>query len=155
MLTWLQQPTFLQVECSSSFYCYDAENSPSNGNASCRKMKLTFENNWKTSLRYLTVHQIMCKRHRILPLFELLAEPNATRYVYVYDDGTTRKEQLLNYDPLQITVHAWLLRHSVLARSTGRLEPEMLLTLRWLMSYIYGAPILDVSRSHTTTQHSR
>jgi len=31
----------------------------------------------------------------------------------------------------------------------------MCLTLRVLMSYIYGAPILDVSRSHTTTQHSR
>jgi len=32
-----------------------------------------------------------------------------------------------------------------------------LLTLRRLMSYIYiyGAPILDVSRSHTMTQHSR
>ena len=29
------------------------------------------------------------------------------------------------------------------------------LTIRLLMSYIYGAPILDVSRSHTTTQHSR
>ena len=29
------------------------------------------------------------------------------------------------------------------------------LTLRRLMSYIYGAPILDVSRSHTTTQHIR
>ena len=29
------------------------------------------------------------------------------------------------------------------------------LTLRRLKSYIYGAPILDVSRSHTTTQHSR
>ena len=29
------------------------------------------------------------------------------------------------------------------------------LTLRLLMPYIYGAPILDVSRSHTTTQHSR
>jgi len=29
------------------------------------------------------------------------------------------------------------------------------LTLRLLMSYTYGAPILDVSRSHTTTQHSR
>jgi len=28
-------------------------------------------------------------------------------------------------------------------------------TLRLLMSYIYGAHILDVSRSHTTTQHSR
>ena len=30
-----------------------------------------------------------------------------------------------------------------------------LLTFRLLMFYIYGAPILDVSRSHTTTQHSR
>ena len=29
------------------------------------------------------------------------------------------------------------------------------LTLRLLMSYVYRAPILDVSRSHTTTQHSR
>ena len=29
------------------------------------------------------------------------------------------------------------------------------LTLRLLMSYIYGAPILAVSRSHTTTHHSR
>jgi len=29
------------------------------------------------------------------------------------------------------------------------------LTLRLLMLYIYGAPILDVSRSHTTTKHSR
>jgi len=29
------------------------------------------------------------------------------------------------------------------------------LTLRLLMSYIYGAHILDVSRSHTTTQYSR
>ena len=29
------------------------------------------------------------------------------------------------------------------------------LTLRLLMSYIYGAPILDVSRSHTTTHQSR
>ena len=30
-----------------------------------------------------------------------------------------------------------------------------LLTFKLLMSYIYGAPILDVSRSNTTTQHSR
>ena len=30
-----------------------------------------------------------------------------------------------------------------------------ILTLRLLMSYIYGAPFLDVSRSHTTMQHSR
>ena len=30
-----------------------------------------------------------------------------------------------------------------------------LLTFRRLMLYIYGEPILDVSRSHTTTQDSR
>jgi len=29
------------------------------------------------------------------------------------------------------------------------------LTLRLLMTYIYGTPVLDVSRSHTTTHHSR
>jgi hypothetical protein len=31
----------------------------------------------------------------------------------------------------------------------------LVLTFRWLMSYIYGAPIPDVYRSHTMTQHSR
>ena len=30
-----------------------------------------------------------------------------------------------------------------------------ILTLTLLMSYIYGVPILDVSRPHTTTHHSR
>ena len=30
-----------------------------------------------------------------------------------------------------------------------------LLIFRLLMSYVYGTPILDVSRSHTTTQYSR
>jgi len=45
-----------------------------------------------------------------------------------------------------------LLAHHFLHVSRIRVKS---LTLRWLMSYIYGAPILDVSRSHTTTQHSR
>ena len=45
-----------------------------------------------------------------------------------------------------------LLAHHFLHVSRIRFKS---LTLRWLMSYIYGAPILDVSRSHTTTQHSR
>jgi len=35
------------------------------------------------------------------------------------------------------------------------LHLHVCLTLRSLTLYIYGAPILDVSRSHTTTQHSR
>ena len=37
----------------------------------------------------------------------------------------------------------------------ARIHERQALTLRRLMSYIYGAPIPDVSRSHTTTQHSR
>ena len=45
-----------------------------------------------------------------------------------------------------------LLAHHFLHVSRIRVKS---LTLRQLMSYIYGAPILDVSRSHTTTQHSR
>ena len=43
-------------------------------------------------------------------------------------------------------LHGWLkYRHNF----------KIILTLRLLMSYICGAPIPDVSRSHTTTQHSR
>ena len=45
-----------------------------------------------------------------------------------------------------------LLAHHFLHVSRRRVKS---LTIRLLMSYIYGAPILDVSRSHTTTQHSR
>jgi hypothetical protein len=37
----------------------------------------------------------------------------------------------------------------------GRGVGEIILTLRVLISYIYGVHILDVSRSHTTTHHSR
>ena len=45
-----------------------------------------------------------------------------------------------------------LLAHHFLHVSRIRVKS---LTLRLLMLYIYGAPILDVSRSPTTTQHSR
>jgi hypothetical protein len=45
-----------------------------------------------------------------------------------------------------------LLAHDFLHVSRIRVKS---LTLTLLMSYIHGAPILDVSRSHTTTQHSR
>jgi len=43
----------------------------------------------------------------------------------------------------RITVHCF---------SVNSVIGTAILTLRRLMSYIYGAPILDVSRSHTTTQ---
>jgi len=50
------------------------------------------------------------------------------------------------------------IRNLILEKTEGDTQRHLQLselTLRRLMSYIYGAPILDVSRSHTTTQHSR
>jgi len=48
-----------------------------------------------------------------------------------------------------VSIQAWR------TKSQHKDRQQSYLTLRLLMSYIYGAPILDVSRSHTTTQHSR
>ena len=50
--------------------------------------------------------------------------------------------------PLKLSI---LIKNKILLKLTMKRK----LTLRRLMSYIYGAPILNVSRSHTTTQHSR
>ena len=69
-----------------------------------------------------------------------------------------RVERTDNFNPLNPELNhicyllALLGAHHFLHVSRLRVK---LLTLRRLMSYIYGAPILDVSRSHTTTQHSR
>ena len=66
---------------------------------------------------------------------------------------------LMSFNPLKpelnpICYLLALLAHHFLHVSRIRVKS---LTFRWLMLYIYiyGAPILDVSRSHTTTQHSR
>ena len=59
---------------------------------------------------------------------------------------------LLNAELNPICYLLALLAHHFLHVSMIRVKS---LTLRLLMSYIYGAPILDVSRSHTTTHHSR
>jgi len=57
--------------------------------------------------------------------------------------------------PIRIRIPGGLptVPHTPLWQARRQLDSN--LTLRRLMSYIYGAPILDVSRSHTTTQHSR
>ena len=61
---------------------------------------------------------------------------------------------------MKIRVHCQIVnpsvgeRNQVIVENTNY-ERRIYLTLRRLMSYIYGAPILDVSRSHTTTQHIR
>jgi len=62
----------------------------------------------------------------------------------------------VSLEPLSVI---WLPRHDNGFRDRSKATAVLLLairlTLRRLMSYIYGAPILDVSRSHTTTQHGR
>ena len=89
--------------------------------------------------------------------------------------GTSPKNQKLNIDFLLLLPclrlesireyicrwrRSWL-RHCATSRQVTTLLPNGVLgffnylTLRSLTLYIYGAPILDVSRSHTTTQHSR
>ena len=68
------------------------------------------------------------------------------------------RAQFLSFKPLNAELNpicyllALLEAHHFLHISRIRVKS---LTLRQLMSYIYGAPILDVSRSHTTTHHSR
>ena len=81
-------------------------------------------------------------------------------YVCMYlmeSDVTVWKSHLLRFNPLNPELNpfnllALLGAHHFLHVSRIRVK---LLTFRLLMSYIYGAPILDVSRSHTTMQHSR
>ena len=82
------------------------------------------------------------------------------------------KRNLLNVNFLQflISVNVWSSCVIYVLRESNNIDSPLIgmnhersayysslcgLTFRLLMSYIYGAPILDVSRSHTTTQHSR
>ena len=81
-------------------------------------------------------------------------------------DGTDQRVQSLLF--MMMMMMGWPCSGSLLCpahvkgsslKMVKQLRPKHVgaLTLRRLMSYIYiyGAPILDVSRSHTTTQHSR
>jgi len=74
---------------------------------------------------------------------------NVTHQLLAYADDVNPLNPELN--PICYLL-ALLGAHHFLRVSRIRVK---LLTFRLLMSYIYGAPILDVSRSHTTTQHSR
>ena len=76
--------------------------------------------------------------------------------------GPTRCNSMQTFIHCHITLHVSGVTHpssgalkTVSATSGISHAVKYRLTLRRLMSYIYGAPILDVSRSHTTTQHSR
>jgi len=84
------------------------------------------------------------------------------KFIKVYEDSSpsfsTIKKWATEFNPLNPELNpicyllALLGAHHFLHVSRIRVK---LLTFRLLMSYVYGAPILDVSRSHTTTHHSR
>jgi len=106
--------------------------------------------------------------------FYLWTKPGISRLLSVLSPrqpthGVQAASRLLSPHCPPITINTQVLKpissaHTVWLHSTqNQLNPKAFcehlvtshLTLRRLMSYIYGAPILDVSRSHTTTQHSR
>jgi len=111
---------------------------------------------WSLSLMFL--HQI--------PVYTLLSPIRATCpavcHLPYWIISTTVPYMWCHINPLNPELNpicyllALLGAHHFLHVSRIRVK---LLTFRLLMSYIYiyiyGAPILDVSRSHTTTQHSR
>jgi len=75
---------------------------------------------------------------------------HTTRFAHCSLTATIRLLQILSPS------EQWIAHLCVpCAVTTSASAGTPLLTLRSLTLYIYGAPILDVSRSHTTTQHSR
>ena len=91
--------------------------------------------------------------HRAVPL---VPEPSASEVELAIEPLKSHKSPGINPLNPELNPICYLLAllgdHHFLHVSRIRVK---LLTFRRLMSYIYGAPILDVSRSHTTTQHSR
>jgi len=74
--------------------------------------------------------------------------------IYFVMSTTETEEDEENMATLKFSL-VWKLGQYSTTDSFYKISVSRPLTLRRLMSYIYGAPILDVSRSHTTTQHSR
>ena len=98
----------------------------------------------------------------IVEELELLCSSNSSTAAYILGIptllGSQECTQISNINHLNPELNpicyllALLGAHHFLHVSRIRVKS---LIFRRLMSYIYGAPILDVSRSHTTTQHSR
>ena len=116
--------------------------------------------------RYLFVHMLVYNKHLFnasyFPQFcEIPADDPKLWYFWSFCNSAADSFFLVGcvLNPLKPELNSIcyllaLLAHHFLHLSRIRVKS---LTFRRLMSYIYiyGAPILDVSRSHTTTQHSR
>ena len=92
---------------------------------------------------------LMCSQDHVVALYCELIKYSLLFHIYLFKISINPLNPELN--PVCYSL-ALLGAHHFLHVSRIRVK---LLTFRLLMSYIYGAPILDVSRSRTTTQHSR
>jgi len=103
---------------------------------------------FNSAFKGLSLHNVLiCEQKKIAP---------PPIYIPNLDPQNTERRYYINPLKPELNPICYLLallgNHHFLHVSRIRVKS---LTLRRLMSYIYGAPILDVSRSHTTTQHSR
>ena len=76
-------------------------------------------------------------------------------FFFFYSLGSNLEEKKKTMDNLGQILFRLEFENVIPNYETLQLTTTNNLTLRLLMSYIYGAPILDVSRSHTRTHHSR
>ena len=108
----------------------------------------------KWSLSFRLPHQNPVQASPLLPLCYMPCPTHYSRYDHA--NNVWWGVQIINLLKPELNPICYLLAllraHHFLHVSRIRVK---LLTFRLLMPYTYGAPILDVSRSHTTTQHSR
>ena len=121
---------------------------------SCRNLSTS---NLQIQYSLHTLHPSYCSLVRLKLLPGLIQKLRGTIYKYKWHRKGL-KCRACHFNPLNPELNpicyllALLGAHHFLHVSRIRVK---LLTFRLLMSYTYGAPILDVSKSHTTTQHSR
>ena len=136
---------FILIILKTSFYLF-----PSNFSFSCYFVGIGYHSYYWLPLILLVT------THYWLPLILFFDQPIICHSVYRTKPAQFLGRNVINPLKPELNPICYLLvllgAHYFLHISRIRVK---LLTLRWLMSYIYGAPILDVSRSHTTTQHSR
>ena len=121
--------------------------------------KLYTVKNLRRPVRFSSTHcSYRCCICAPCPLYSLYSRLSGSQKLSAIEHHSTTLTTTADINPLNPELNpicyllALLGAHHFLHVSRIRVK---LLTSRLLMSYIYGATILDVSRSHTTTQHSR
>jgi len=102
-------------------------------------------------------HSVSVRKTNQLKLYREIITVYSEIHTKHINTAVWAERRIMNVNPLNpelipICYLLALLAHHFLHVSRIRVKS---LTIKLLMSYIYGVPILDVSRSHTTTQHSR